>query len=638
MKPCAPEPAYVAAWRELQEVLDEELYRLPEKYRLPLVLCYLEGETQDEVAHRLNWPVGTVKGRLARARERLRRRLERRGLTLGAAPLATLLAVHSAPASVPPSLALMTAQSAMLASGGLAAGLSLRVVALADGLARSWLLTKLKLAGVLILTVGMVAAGAGVIAIGNRTASPDDLVSASPTLAMDEVGPVSPKPTRLAADAFGDLLPGQALARLGTTRFRAGRSLYTITFSPNGELIAAPGEDAIFLWDSWTGKEVARLHGHQGRVFPVVFTPDGKKLITGGFDKTIRIWDVATGTELSRLEGHEGPIAGLVISSNGEWLISGSLDKTLRAWDLTSGKQRQESGYPIKTSLVQIPLQVLTDNRTLATRDQDNVLHLWDMTNGNKLHQLDAKLGSNDFIAVSPTGTVLAAAVRGANIVRRWEVTSGEELAPYKGHKGEVRSLVFSPDGLTLASSAADKTVRFWNTATGTEERRIVVDLIQGERLAFSPCGCSLATGQDGTIRLWDVETGRETQPFDTHQSQVRMLACTPDGQTVISGGRDNTLCWWEMMSGRLITNWRGEQGKYISPIAISPDAKMVACGGTLDGVVSLRDAFSGKEQRRLRGHKGSTTLMDVIFASFSADGRQMVSAGFDRSATLGCG
>ncbi len=80
-----------AAWNELRPVLHEEVNRLPEKYRIPLILSYLEGRTNDEVAELLHWPVGTVKGRLSRARELLRSRLSRRGLVLSAAFLMTAL-------------------------------------------------------------------------------------------------------------------------------------------------------------------------------------------------------------------------------------------------------------------------------------------------------------------------------------------------------------------------------------------------------------------------------------------------------------------------------------------------------------------------------------------------------------------
>jgi RNA polymerase sigma factor (sigma-70 family) len=76
------EPESDAAWNELRPVLHAEVNGLPAKYGVPLVLCYLEGETHVEVARLLHWPVGTVKGRLSRARDMLRARLSRRGLDL----------------------------------------------------------------------------------------------------------------------------------------------------------------------------------------------------------------------------------------------------------------------------------------------------------------------------------------------------------------------------------------------------------------------------------------------------------------------------------------------------------------------------------------------------------------------------
>lgn len=106
-------PADAAQW-EVRALLDEELRRLPDKYRAPLVLCYLEGMTNEQAARKLGWPIGSMSARLARGRELLRRRLSRRGMLLAAAPFAFLLSECTAVAAVPPALATAAVNSALL--------------------------------------------------------------------------------------------------------------------------------------------------------------------------------------------------------------------------------------------------------------------------------------------------------------------------------------------------------------------------------------------------------------------------------------------------------------------------------------------------------------------------------------------
>jgi RNA polymerase sigma factor (sigma-70 family) len=161
-----------AAWRELEAVLDDELERLPPAFRAPLVLCYLEGQTQEEASRRLGCPLGTVRSRLARARKLLRGRLARRGLTLSAAALATALAAHSAAAALPARLFQDTLQAGLpFAAGQGAGGVSAQAAALAERGLKTLTATKLIIGLTVLLTVGLITTGAAVLARGTWTQS-----------------------------------------------------------------------------------------------------------------------------------------------------------------------------------------------------------------------------------------------------------------------------------------------------------------------------------------------------------------------------------------------------------------------------------------------------------------------------------
>lgn len=168
-----PEVGPQDPWRDLQPVLDEELDRLPAKYRAAVVLCDLEGKTYQEAARLLGWPVGTLSTRLTRGRKLLADRLARRGLTLAGAVLTALLSQKAVPAAVPASLVVGTVRAASQFVAGQAAAtgpLAANVAALMEGVVKTMLLSKLKLTTLVVLVMTVAAAGTGGLLYRTRAA------------------------------------------------------------------------------------------------------------------------------------------------------------------------------------------------------------------------------------------------------------------------------------------------------------------------------------------------------------------------------------------------------------------------------------------------------------------------------------
>jgi RNA polymerase sigma factor (sigma-70 family) len=596
-------------WSDVRPLLDRELSHLPDKYRVPVVLCDLEGTTRREAARQLGLPEGTLSGRLTTARRLLAGRLARHGLQLSGGALATALTANAASAGVPRLLVTATVKTAT-------GVVSTPVAALTEGVMKALLFSRLKIAtGVLLLSA--LAAGAGLLThqtlAGQR---PEARAQDAPPGDGNDKGPV-----RL--DRFDDPLPPGALARLGTTRFRIRGAVACLAFSPDSKLLAGGSRngDALVLWDAATGKELRRFEGHQGWVWGVAFSPDGKTLASSSDDGSVRLWEVATGKEQRQLIGHDSHVFCVAFSPDGKTLVSCSQDQTIRLWEVATGRELQKlEGHQDKVTGVAFS----PDGKMLASASSDHTVRLWDCARGALLRTLTGHEAGLDSVAFSPDGKTLASASFD-HTVRLWAVATGKELRRLEGHKDPVRQVAFAPNGEVVAAAGHDGTVRLWEAATGKELHCLAASFEKMRCVAFSPDGKMLASGgigYDFAVRLWDPRTGKELSPVEGHQSWVGTLALL-DGKKVLTASQDGTIREWELATGKPLRRFPGQQSCGKS-VAVSPDGHLLATGGG-DGTVRLWDPGTGKELRQFPGHNRYVT-----FAAFSPDGKVLATAGGD--------
>jgi RNA polymerase sigma factor (sigma-70 family) len=710
-----PDAAEVPAPDDTLAVLHEELNRLPEQHRVPLVLSYLEGRSYEQVARAIGYPVGSVGWRLARAKEALRDRLASRGVVCPAAGLGALLAAANAGATVPAPLVEATVRAGMWFAGErvVEGAVSAQVVELARGALGTMTTSKWALAAGVLLTIGL----GGTAWLARSAASPEE-----PKL-------VTAKAAEPAKDAKANELPAGATARLGSSQFRHGEAVTFIAYTADGQyLVTAGRDDAVILWDRVTGKEVRRferrgkkpLDANPGEMmtigqvkraaaagdFPVALSPDGKTLVAGR-DRTITVWDVATGKTLHELTA-ASTVSELVFTPDGKVLLSVDAGPTVAHWDPSTGKQTKsvalkgaDAGGPgtkIGASGALSPTGAYYVRQELDTATANAVLRIHDVTTGEARPDIQLGAGGSQNLGFSPDGKYLVwsgftegttvwdlathkevitlgkgdmhklrffgssvrvsddgktvAVLMGNDAVELWDVPTGKHVRTIGGYKTErsnrvaVRvvlgagnrltraDLAFSPGGKTIAASLGNATVRQFDVASGNEVAAASGHL--SGVIAVGSDGRSVVTVSKESVRVWGAAGGREARQWPLSPPAVA-AAVSPDGRRVATASGDGTVRVWDTATGEKVRDVETKRPT-VGGLGFSPDGTVLATKAELNSAVNLWDVATGNHLRTLGQDgepvfSGGRVMLDVSgiqtpAVAFSPDGRLVAAAG----------
>ena len=364
-------------------------------------------------------------------------------------------------------------------------------------------------------------------------------------------------------------------------------------------------------WDLETGAPLAVLEGHASFVRSLVIMPDDARLISGSSDRTIRHWSLERRTAAVRRTTRAEPVAVLSISANGKRVVSGTRTSVLSVWDVARGtvtgtlaghavKARPKSPVTRMPGLV-TAVSLTEDGSTAVSASRDSTLRIWDVASGQTRHTLEGHSDVVLKIAMSANGRHAASLARDRT-VRLWDLTSGRAVGTLAS-EDNVKAITSQPSDplllelgqhtrldvtpsvinrdaeLTISSDGRhvligdDSGVLCWDALTGRAVKERFDDFIV-VAIASRLAGRAILGSRTGWIKVWDLETRATTHTFKAHDHQVLDLALTADQRRLVSAGRDNTICVWDLTRTQLIGRLQGVSSQ-LDAVAVAPDTRV---------------------------------------------------------------
>ena len=426
-----------AQLRAMQELLDEELERLPEAERKALVHCYLEGHTRDEAARLCKWSLRTLDRHLNKGRDLMRLRLARRGLELAGVMIAVAVGEQAHAAGPLTAKAIQFVRvHASLGGAPFSAPAGSAALSLANTGFPIAGISYLNVAAAVILIVGTTALGLGAY-LNNGKLSQSGPPAAEAQKATQKEAPLLQMPRR---DRFGDLLPKSALVRLGTMRFRNTLNQY-LAFSSDSQLIYSAGQDGVEILEVGTGKAIRKL----GQELPwprwtSAYSVDGK-LVAITYATSNRtppgavVYEIATGRKVCTLKVPPGRWMELgCFSPDGKLIGVRGADCGVDVYEATTGAHLrsfdwdQDGGVGLVAHFAHVAF--MPDNKSvIGASVHTGIVRIFDLATGKESRRRTLDPNGIDGMISSPDGAKVAILVN-----RPRAADSSEIVGPNDGH------------------------------------------------------------------------------------------------------------------------------------------------------------------------------------------------------------
>jgi len=375
--------------------------------------------------------------------------------------------------------------------------------------------------------------------------------------------------------------------------------------SPDGLTAATAGDDhRVLLWNPadvrpYRLAEVfseqppppppfRELLGHRAAVVCTAYSPDGRRLVSGGLDNALIVWDAASGEPLKTLRGHAGQVRACCFSADGRRVVSAAHDGTVRVWDV----DEYEETRIVKPIVLAGHADAVEDadfspdEQTIVTADRDRIAMVW---NARTLQQTAKLAEGHEYLASTAQLTtdgkrLITSAVDGTT--RVWDVSSGVEIAVVVD-TGRSAAAAVSPDGRLVLSGDGEQGAKLWETDTGRLVRALPAHRAELTAVAFSADGKLCCTGESsGRVNVWRTDDGTLLWSELHHSRKITGVAFTADGKQLLTASLDNTVGRWDVAAGRELTKlvWKHPAG-VVGLALVGPERTVTACE---DGLVRM--------------------------------------------------